>query len=432
MNDLIARGRDDEWALESFDFGLAVDHNHPHDDIDRIVDIIKPDRGLLMNDCSHADTLSTAGESSSWGSSCEYQYTHQQQDKDEPQGSSSSEEEAPVGDLNDSERSLSLDDLKAFFVEDQVGVFDPTRDDIPPPKARTDFKGDSQNSFTLDDLTSFTETGDESENDTQDSNNNNTEGSLGCLLTPNKRSSVVHRKSKRKSSLVPDKLPASPLKGILKNGTCNTRRSSSLTMLLMEDSTMLQMSLSNDFCADNDASLGDEGWSLNQQSFGAADSDALDLQALLEKRVQFSTVLVHEHALIVGDNPSVHEGVPLSLGWKAQHSQTYENLEAYESDKKKNTSNNHSNNPKCKCTKARRLDAEERLFRLLNAGVSLADIQKAEARTNRIRGERDATKQQHLLLQGGLHTKTTKLFWKALQRKEDSDEDYYEGQANDL
>ena len=118
---------------------------------------------------------------------------------------------------------------------------------------------------------------------------------------------------------------------------------------------------------------------------------------------------MHEHAVIVGDNPSVREGVPLSLEWSAEHSQTYESVEAYESERKS-------------AAKARRLDAEERMFRLLNCGASLQDIHDAEARTNQARNEREATSQQHLLLQGGLHTKTTKLFWKALQQRDESDD----------
>jgi hypothetical protein len=47
------------------------------------------------------------------------------------------------------------------------------------------------------------------------------------------------------------------------------------------------------------------------------------------KKVTFSELTIREYPLILGDNPSVSEGAPLSLGWKPQQSYT-RNLDLYE------------------------------------------------------------------------------------------------------
>jgi hypothetical protein len=41
-----------------------------------------------------------------------------------------------------------------------------------------------------------------------------------------------------------------------------------------------------------------------------------------EKRVAFSTVAVHLHPMTLGDNPSVSEGIPVQISWKATESFT--------------------------------------------------------------------------------------------------------------
>ena len=46
-------------------------------------------------------------------------------------------------------------------------------------------------------------------------------------------------------------------------------------------------------------------------------------------KVWFDRVEVYEHAYILGDNPSVSDGAPLSIAWKAQAKNVYE-LEYYE------------------------------------------------------------------------------------------------------
>jgi hypothetical protein len=53
--------------------------------------------------------------------------------------------------------------------------------------------------------------------------------------------------------------------------------------------------------------------------------------------VSFGTVRVHEHRLTLGDNPGVSIGVPLTLGWECDDSETYD-LEAFERLSKDNNS----------------------------------------------------------------------------------------------
>lgn len=349
-----------------------------------------PHKKPMYNDCSHADTLSTAGESSSWASfTCECHNNECSCTSDNSTAANGDNDD------DDSESSLTLDDLKAFFVEDQVGIFNPTRDDIPPPKARTDYKGDSQNSFTLDDLAlDFEEEEEEGEGN----------DSLGCLLAAPSSRRASQRKKRKSSLLVLQQQP----KGILKNGTNNTRRSSSLTMLMMEDSSLFQLSGGLGSSDDEESSM--DGWGLMQQSFGAGD-DALDCDwlAMPEKRVTFSSVVVHSHPVVVGDNPSVTEGVPLMLDWKAEETSTFDSLEDYEEEK--------AAQPSAANTSVRKLEAEERMFRLLSAGASLQDIQKAELLVNKTRQEREDTRQSNLLL---VHRTN---FWKAIKQEESEQEE---------
>lgn len=51
------------------------------------------------------------------------------------------------------------------------------------------------------------------------------------------------------------------------------------------------------------------------------------------KHVQFSNVTVHFHALILGDHPSVSEGPPLMLDWKAFESIAYETVDDFQENR---------------------------------------------------------------------------------------------------
>ena len=432
----------EDTSNNSIDFdSLTLDDNsNHHKRTSSTIDTPLPSVTMLNdnsngNHCSAADTVSTAGESSSWGGessawgtySCEYSCL-----EDELLSIDAAQQQAAINDDDASECSLTLDDIRAFFLEDQV---DPRRS--PPPLARTDFKGDSQTSFTLDDLV---EADDDSE----------------------RNSEHRSRRRRRRSSLYQPSDPCGggihpkPLKGILKNGSKSappkpggkSRRSSSLAMLLMDDSKFFDLSNGslegfdfddNDSDNNNDDDDDEEeegsitqdllhgnGWSLLQQSFSANNlndwkSEYFDDDSDIQKTVSFSSVRVHYHAWVVGDNPSVTEGAPLALAWEAVESQTYASLDAYEEDEhqQKQQKNNNTDkrttrqalspqqqrilpiNTQMARTAPRRLDSEERMFLLLASGVSLPEIQQAERRANRDREEREATKQQHMLLGSG-------------------------------
>jgi hypothetical protein len=64
----------------------------------------------------------------------------------------------------------------------------------------------------------------------------------------------------------------------------------------------------------------------SSDSSSAASTSRRDTRS---SRITFSTVKVHHHDLICGDNPSVSDGVPLQLDWNKNNSQTYD-IDAYE------------------------------------------------------------------------------------------------------
>lgn len=52
-----------------------------------------------------------------------------------------------------------------------------------------------------------------------------------------------------------------------------------------------------------------------------------------ESRLSFSSIRVREYPVLIGDNPSVGQGVPLTIGWEAEKEETYP-LEDFESKHK--------------------------------------------------------------------------------------------------
>jgi hypothetical protein len=63
-------------------------------------------------------------------------------------------------------------------------------------------------------------------------------------------------------------------------------------------------------------------------SFNNSSRTALSLTSA-SSGVSFGSVRVHEHRLTLGDNPGVSTGIPLTLGWECDDSETYD-LEAFE------------------------------------------------------------------------------------------------------
>ena len=404
----------------------ADNNSSPPRDDDDDDDMKKKD---LLRDASAADTVSTAGSSGSWG----FSFAEDEHEMSLADLSAANAKckplHAPLS--QELEASLTLDDIALFFLEDQLDI---SNGRGAPPKVRTEFQGDSQNSFTLADL--------EADNSSSDSSTDSFEQScLGSFRNFRRRAVNSSKNYKKK------KPRRRPLKGILKNGN-NSKKvpSTSLSQQLKLDVSANNGSLEG-FDFDNDescqfqqSSQRGNGWSLLQQSFsadwgawdqefqGSTEGDSGDAAAaavVYQRHVAFSTVKVYYHGRIVGDNPSVKEGVPLSFSWEAMHEEDFASLDAYEQargsvslpsarskcnniaiDDGHSTSSSKHSPPKwtsspCKTqvsrTAPRRLDPEERMFLLLGQGIPLGDIVEGERLAHEARCQRDATKQQHLL-----------------------------------
>jgi len=512
------------WAVESIDFAALHHHHDDNDDDEYFLPLQKhkqqqpqdheeedEDDDMMWNkdaSCA-ANTLSTAGESSSfWGSGgccAADSHTHRSSRsmsrldvffdfEEEEEDTTSTTTTSQRQDDASEEHSLTMEDLRQIFQQDQMGINDLSPEDMALQNMNVDvkdlYKGDSQNSFTLEDLEEDMLLSQEEDEGEQPSHR----ASMRRSSTASRRRSTRWRSTRHSQMLLDDLLPLEAeqdeedtphLKGILKNnGVKNNgvkhntpRRSSSMTMLLMEESGMQRLSLEDDdddeegFDNHEDGSL-EFGWkddsslilsqeedeevgqrpgcqqrrqsssskkqardqqrlSWMDQSFGLSATDcfgvALDLEdAVQEKSVRFSSVEVHYHGLLVGDNPSVTEGPPLTLDWNVQETKTFSSLEDYETNQQPHRiplsaweapASSHTASLSSSSSQPRRLEAEERLFRLLNAGVSLAEIHRAETAVNRARNERDETAQQHLLLgaSASLEYKRQMAFLRAVQ-----------------
>lgn len=73
------------------------------------------------------------------------------------------------------------------------------------------------------------------------------------------------------------------------------------------------------------APLGESSSSLLEQQRPDKDSNT-------KSGVKFGNVRVHQHRLTLGDNPGVSVGIPLTLGWEVEDSETYD-LQAFERQK---------------------------------------------------------------------------------------------------
>ena len=68
------------------------------------------------------------------------------------------------------------------------------------------------------------------------------------------------------------------------------------------------------------SSIGGDSSSISSES---SSTTGMSERSLPKKRVQFSTVKVCSHSLIVGDNPAVSKGVPLTLSWASDWCETF-------------------------------------------------------------------------------------------------------------
>jgi hypothetical protein len=102
--------------------------------------------------------------------------------------------------------------------------------------------------------------------------------------------------------------------------------------------------------------------------------------------VSFGLVRVHEHSLQLGDNPSVSCGLPVSLGWEAHHSETFD-IETFEDSERKS-----SGKKPAKLSKRVRED----LLRMKHTRSSMTDVHEE---ITRIKASRRAIEEEEENLQ---------------------------------
>lgn len=71
----------------------------------------------------------------------------------------------------------------------------------------------------------------------------------------------------------------------------------------------------NDSCSDSHLEVKDTTTTEHNE-------DAVNKNNPRNRRVSFSTLELHSHELVLGDNPSTMVGPPLSIGWKKLHTDT--------------------------------------------------------------------------------------------------------------
>ena len=104
-----------------------------------------------------------------------------------------------------------------------------------------------------------------------------------------------------------------------------------------------------------------------------------------KKVVQFTTLTIHEHPIIVGDNPSVSYGTPITIDWKSVSSSEY-TIEDFEQIRSKEECwLRHSTKEELKIGPARR----EKL--LLNLGFPRSERLKGTKTANIISSRRRST-----------------------------------------
>lgn len=108
--------------------------------------------------------------------------------------------------------------------------------------------------------------------------------------------------------------------------------------------------------------------------------------ALAKRSVSFDTVHVHEHVVVLGDNPSVSSGLPIALGGKC--STDIMDVDEYEEYERRGSSGT-----------ARLLSKADRA-KLIRGAHSFMAILKAKREIKRIQRSREESYHEHLMTTG--------------------------------
>ena len=117
-----------------------------------------------------------------------------------------------------------------------------------------------------------------------------------------------------------------------------------------------------------------------QQTLDELKSDLEVSDDFDEQTVHFSTVEIHEHPIIVGDNPGGKRGAPITIDWKAISDRSID-ISRYE----------HARDGHRRGSKNMRMTAGHRQSVLRSLGFDVSDIEKAAHSASKVRSQRQAT-----------------------------------------
>mmetsp|Transcript_17123 Transcript_17123/g.27778 ORF Transcript_17123/g.27778 Transcript_17123/m.27778 type:complete len:213 (-) Transcript_17123:88-726(-) len=127
---------------------------------------------------------------------------------------------------------------------------------------------------------------------------------------------------------------------------------------------------------------------------GVSKSFMDDFGTMEMKKVWFDTVEVKYHKVILGDNPSVSDGAPITIHWKSYFREVLDINEFETKDptscrvRKHKSSRTNKNDPSTFSRRDLKIDVQDRAALLLKSGYSLSDIGRSTQEAQEIQRER--------------------------------------------
>lgn len=105
-------------------------------------------------------------------------------------------------------------------------------------------------------------------------------------------------------------------------------------------------------------------------------SDSAEFASQRYKKVWFDSVAINYHKMILGDNPAVSEGAPVTIGWDA-HEVEVVDVDCFEATR-----------PKAKKVSSMKLAVEDRAAILLQNGYTIKQLAKTLQQVEEIKTQR--------------------------------------------